>query len=247
LENEKNLYTWNASLFYKNMHKILILILGLIIPLSFVHAIKPIPTNTVKITNPDKSTTTITLPLALTGKALETVNTYIKDLIPEDVKTPYIPNSEFILDTANYEYQFDVEKLYSNTQFTSIKLTYYGFTGGAHGNTSYIGLVIDNTTGKIYELKDFFQVNKLVRRLSPIWQKQIQKEFKESEDTILSEVDLEWIREGTDSADDYSSFALTDKELIIYGQPYQHTAYAYGTFDLNYRLTLLRTLRVMQK
>lgn len=81
------------------------------------------------------------------------------------------------MDTANYEYDFTVKQLYTNNQFTSVLLTYYNYTGGAHGNTSYIGLVIDNITGKIYALKDFYQTDKLVKKLSPIWQKRIQKEM----------------------------------------------------------------------
>jgi hypothetical protein len=52
-----------------------------------------------------------------------------------------------------------------------------------------------------------------------------------------------WIKDGTTDIQNYQWFSLTDKELIIYGQQYQHAAYFYGTFDFKYPLALLRKVK----
>ena len=52
-----------------------------------------------------------------------------------------------------------------------------------------------------------------------------------------------WIKDGTTDIQNYQWFNITEKDLIIYGQQYQHAAYVYGTFDLKYPLALLRKLK----
>lgn len=62
------------------MYKIIILIVGLVISYTSVHAEKVNPSRVIstEVTNTDRSITRIGLPGSLTGKVLETVNTYIK-------------------------------------------------------------------------------------------------------------------------------------------------------------------------
>jgi Protein of unknown function (DUF3298) len=80
-------------------------------------------------------------------------------------------------------------------------------------------------------------------RLSPIWQQQILSRLRSTLATPLTIDEKNWVRDGTRGIDQYQSFVITDKILIIYGQQYQHNAYAYGTQTLIYPLYRLADIR----
>ena len=132
---------------------------------------------------------------------------------------------------SNWEHTITVKKIYSDEKITSLLISTYEYTGGAHGSSSRIGLVIDNATGKKLSLSDLYNTKKLTMRLSPIWQKQIISNLKRNTGKLTTD-DRKWIREGTVDIQNYQSFVLTPKMLIVYGQEYQHNAYAYGTQTL---------------
>lgn len=52
-----------------------------------------------------------------------------------------------------------------------------------------------------------------------------------------------WIRDGTTDILHYQSFILTDRVLVVFGQQYQHNAYAYGMQTLTYPLARLTNMR----
>ena len=110
--------------------------------------------------------------------------------------------------------------------------------------SSRVGLVIDNTTGKLLSLKDFYNTGKLVRKLSPVWQLQIRAKLAEKLGQKLTPTDKEWIRQGTLAREQYESFVLTEKSIIIYGQDYQHAPRAYGTFTLVYPRKSLESIEI---
>lgn len=140
-------------------------------------------------------------------------------------------DTESSIDTSNWEHTITVKKIFSDEKITSLVIHTYEYTGGAHGSSSRIGLVIDNATGKKLSLSDLYDTKKLTMRLSPIWQKQIISNLKKNIEKLTTD-DRKWIREGTVDIQNYQSFVLTPKMLIIYGQEYQHNAYAYGTQTL---------------
>jgi len=52
-----------------------------------------------------------------------------------------------------------------------------------------------------------------------------------------------WIRDGTTDITHYQSFILTDRVLVVFGQQYQHNAYAFGMQTLTYPLARLTNMR----
>jgi hypothetical protein len=149
-------------------------------------------------------------------------------------------------DPHNWEYDIAVKKIYSDEYITSLLMTTYQYTGGAHGSSSRIGLVVDNKTGKFLTLKDFYNTQKLVRKLSPVWQLQIRAKLATALGQPLTPTDKEWIRQGTLAREQYESFVLTKTSLIVYGQDYQHAAHAYGTFTLVYPRKALGSIEVQK-
>lgn len=208
----------------------------LLISLSFF-----LPAYSAEYTNSDGSITTITLPEWLSEVVSKTLDKEIQERLPTandtdsqlTVQAMRMVSSDTGItnNPTNWEHTITVKKIYSDEKITSLVIHTYEYTGGAHGSSSRIGLVIDNTTGKKLSLSDLYDTKKLTMRLSPIWQKQIISNLKKNTGKLTTD-DRKWIREGTVDIQNYQSFVLTPKMLIVYGQEYQHNAYAYGTQTL---------------
>jgi hypothetical protein len=138
------------------------------------------------------------------------------------------------MDTENWEHTIRVQKIYGDNKITSVLITSYEYTGGAHGSMARIGLVIDTLTGKKLNIGDFYDTNKLSKVLGPIWQKQINTRLATTMQSKLSSDDKKWIHDGVTDIQQYQSFILTPRVIIVYGQQYQHNAYAYGMQTLLY-------------
>ena len=65
-------------------------------------------------------------------------------------------NTQFPDTTGPWEVQIDGEVLVSNPELTSISITSYANTGGAHGNTSINFLNFNSVTGEKLPLEDLF-------------------------------------------------------------------------------------------
>ncbi len=186
----------------------------------------------------------LSIPQDLSHTVIKTLNDEIEKILPTENSgtseniAKAIPtmsvHSENIIDTTHWEHTVTVKKIYSDTKITSLLMTTYEYMGWAHGSTSHIGLVIDNDTGKRLTLGDFYVTKKLTMRLSLIWQRQIVKRLEQMMGKKLTWEEKNWIRDGSNDISNYQSFVITPKMLIIYGQEYQHNAYAYGTQTLNY-------------
>jgi hypothetical protein len=170
-----------------------------------------------------------------------TIDEFISHLIPNNVAM--LRNLGKEDRGIQYEYTITVEKVYQDEKYTSVILHFSSYTGGANGTYSRLGIVLDTQTGKRIYIEDIFSAKKLVYRLSPVWQKSIQKYIYTKKGVGLTHDEKTWIKDGTTDIQNYQWFSLTDKELIIYGQQYQHAAYFYGTFDLKYPLALLRKVK----
>ena len=135
---------------------------------------------------------------------------------------------------VSWSYQFELtgSVLLNRSDLLTVDLSYYAFTGGAHGNSHTEYFVFDTRTGKRLGLNDVFaedfeeRLNTLIdsryrqmRGLSPA-------ERLDGEKGILFE---NYIRFN-------SNFALTDKGVAFFYNQYEIAAYAYGTtkIDLPY-------------
>ena len=144
----------------------------------------------------------------------------------------YSELNDKIPESGNWEYTLKIKKVYSDESITSLLITQYEYMGWAHGSTSRLGLVLDTKTWKEIDISDIYNGQKLARRLSPIWQKQIRYTLEQSLGAKLTQDEKNWIRDGSNDIQQYQSYSITPKLLIIYGQEYQHNAYAYGTQTL---------------
>lgn len=205
-----------------------------------------IPWYAIEYTHPDGSHISITLPEWLPGVVEKTVRDKIRTLLPSDILNNTLSVDTTVtgvsMDSKNWEHTIVVEKIYTDESITSILITSYEYTGGAHGSTARIGLVMDTTTGQKITLDDLYNTKKLTRRLSPIWQQQIMNRVKQSIWKKLSSDDKKWIHDGATDIQQYQSFVITPRTLIVYGQQYQHNAYAYGMQTLLYPRAKLRDI-----
>lgn len=156
----------------------------------------------------------------------------IQNILPQVIIQTTNPGEN--IDTKNWEHTIAVEKIYTDASYTSVLITSYEYTGGAHGSTARIGLVFDTKTGKKLTLNDLYDTKKLTRKLSPIWQNRITIQLKQSLGKSLTKDEKNWIHDGSTDIQQYQSFVITPRTLIIYGQQYQHNAYAYGMQTLVY-------------
>ena len=141
-----------------------------------------VPGYALEYTHNDGSHVSINIPDSLTGAVRQTIESRIQEFLPPNttntaIGLPVIDTDsldlETIIETANWEHTIHVRSIYSDSTITSVLITSYEYTGGAHGSLARIGLVMDSKTGKQLTLADFYNTTKLTRKLSPIWQKQI--------------------------------------------------------------------------
>lgn len=185
----------------------------------------------------DGSEVHITRPTGLTSGIDIILDTAIAKYLPEDAL--FLVSSDMSGTTADprtWEYTINIQKLYEDDSIISLLMTTYRYTGGAHGNSARQGIVVDKHTLKQISLTDIYQPRPLVYRLGPIWRAQILSKLLASYGSIASS-DRIWVREGTVDAFQYQSFTLTDRFITIYGQEYQHNAYASGVQTLRIPLT----------
>ena len=180
------------------------------------------PLYALEYTHNDGTNISVTIPSTINAATQRTIESEIRKIFPQKTTSEIIDitrldsdylDLENILETAHWIHTIEVKNIYSDKSITSVLLTSYEYTGGAHGTTTRIGLVMDTKTGK---------------KLSPIWDKQIAIRLKKMIRKDLSIDEKKWIHDGTRDIEQYQSFTITPRVLTIYGQQYQHNAYAYG-------------------
>ncbi|QZY53950.1 DUF3298 and DUF4163 domain-containing protein [Crassaminicella profunda] len=143
-------------------------------------------------------------------------------------------------DAKKYDYEMrpysvyvDFEEKKNEQDLLSIYITYYEYTGGAHGMHNDITYNIDLKTGKLIELKDLFKENY-------DYEKVINEKIKEQIDRInkpsgenSSEDDYIYYQ-GFEGIRKDHSFYLKDNKLGIYFGLYEIAPYAAGipTFEI---------------
>ncbi len=132
---------------------------------------------------------------------------------------------------VNWPYQFELDGsvLLNRPGLVSLDLSFYAFTGGAHGNSHTENFVFNTATGKRLGLNDVFvtgfeaPLNKLIdsrfrkmRGLSPA-------ERLDGEQGMLFENSIRF----------NDNLALTDKGIRFHYNPYEIAAYAFGSTVVN--------------
>lgn len=110
--------------------------------------------------------------------------------------------------------------LKNSDKILSIKINYYQYTGGAHGNPYSLSYNIDLTTGKDLELVDFLQKqNMSLKDVEAVIKSEIENQpeiFFQSNDYSFQEL----------AADQF--YYLEEDKIVIYFQPYAIAPYSSG-------------------
>lgn len=122
----------------------------------------------------------------------------------------------------------------------SIYVTYYQYTGGAHGMHNDIAYNVHLKTGKLIELKDLFKEDVDYKKIIDSKIKEQIKALNEDEKNFLvksgqKEEDFYPVYEGFDGISENQSCYLTDDKLGIYFGLYEIAPYAAGvpTFEIS--------------
>lgn len=112
---------------------------------------------------------------------------------------------------------------FANENIVSISFLLSEYTGGAHGNFATETLNFDLKSGKEIKLADLFQPGaKYLKKLSDYSINDLKTRLGEMSDE-------EWIKNGaSENAENFGSWNLTKKGLMINFDPYQVAAYAAG-------------------
>jgi hypothetical protein len=201
-----------------------------------------VPTYGSTYTHSDGSKVSIKIDMRITGTTKSVVDKEIEKILPK-IELPTIEDQLYIniekdttqkIDTINWEHSIEVKMIHQDKHITSLLINSYEYTGWAHGSMSRNGIVIDNTTGNVISLNNLYNTDKFVKKLAPIWKNKIINSLEKNTESTLWNDEIKWIEEWTETINQYSSFVITPKWLIVYWQQYQHNAYAYGMQTLYY-------------
>ncbi len=122
--------------------------------------------------------------------------------------------------TLNLQYSYDFKyEIFDYKNLKSVLLTSWSYTGGAHGNTLLFSYCFDKTTQKFLTASEASGIP-----LSQIALR-TRMQLAENPDVFMDD----WFMEGTDPLDEnYDTFVMTDKGLIVYFEPYRIAPYAAG-------------------
>ncbi len=133
--------------------------------------------------------------------------------------------SDFSPAPGPYEMDITYQQFSHSDAITSLVLTTYQFTGGAHGNTTYQTYTFDLQSGTVIALDDLFtDTSAALALIDPIVEADITQKIG------ADAIDADWLKQGTGTnPDNYRSFALDGDNLVFYFPPYQVAFYAAGT------------------
>lgn len=146
--------------------------------------------------------------------------------------TDYI--SEFPPDWV-FSFETDFRVTLNNTDFLSLVLDYYEYTGGAHGNYYSIGYNIRLSDGEILTLKDILKPNSL-QALSEFCVEEILNMFDAN-----SLNDAGFFEDDLDISDD-QDFYITPDALVIQFDPYEVAPFAMGSIEVKLKLSQIKNI-----
>ncbi len=152
-------------------------------------------------------------------RAMEGVASFRKDMMALTAEDLKWTKESGMSNTSEVSYNVT----YADNEVISVSFGNYYFTGGAHPNSVSFALTFDLKTGRELTLGDLFKPeSKYLQVLSSYCVKQLQKELSDMTDD-------DWIKNGAGpNAENYKSWNLTKKGLIVNFDSYQVAAYAAG-------------------
>ena len=166
------------------------------------------------------------------NRVMKTVNEFRKGMLEqtaEDLK--YLPK-----DINNYiEISYDVEA--ANNDFISLSFGDSEFTGGAHPNHASFTVNYDLKNNRELKLADLFKPNaNYLKVISDYAINDLKKQLTDMSDD-------EWIKTGAGATtENYQSWNITDKSLLINFDPYQVAAYAAGSQEVLIPYSALKSI-----
>jgi len=153
-------------------------------------------------------------------------------LIEDDALTLYESNKEdgFIYPPEIHNVQFDVMR--NDSEYLSLYLTYYSYTGGAHGMHYDVAYNFDLQSGNRVYLKDLFKTEtdyvSLINR-------ELHTQIDNIQETFIDKNGEGWVPYmGFDTIAEDQHFYLTQDSLVIFFDLYEIAPYASGipTFEI---------------
>lgn len=142
--------------------------------------------------------------------------------------------SEFPPDWV-FSFESDFRVTFNSSDFLSIVLDYYEFTGGAHGNYYSVGYNIRTSDGEVLTLPDILKPNSL-EALSEFVSEEILNMFDVNS---LNEAGL--FEDELNISDD-QDFYIIPNALVIQFDPYEIAPYAMGSIDVEIPFTKIKNL-----
>ncbi len=142
------------------------------------------------------------------------ISAFTKELV-KDFRS--ITGDVRISENWSSEMQVSYEEYFAEFGLVTVVFNIYQFTGGAHGNTFIKSITVDTENSKLVHLKDVISLESFKKL-----QETIRNRLKEKLDFD------DFIDDGTAKWNDFSSFAVTDSDIIFWFSPYQVAPYVYG-------------------
>lgn len=139
-------------------------------------------------------------------------------------------SQEYDLPIYPYQASTDYQVHYNKNNLLSLTITYYEYTGGAHGNYVKEAFNINLRTGKKFSLADLLGKNNSYQKTI---NKEIQEEIKEHQELYFAD-DVQNLK----ALSKDSNFYLQDNDLVIYFQIYEIAPYSTGTPEFKIPLKL---------
>lgn len=131
-----------------------------------------------------------------------------------------------------YQAYLEYEITYNKDNILSIPLTYYSYTGGAHGMTNIVSRNINLKTGKDIAIKDMFKegVN-----YKDIIKQEVIKQIK-----LQPEIYFEDAIKTVEESNEEFSFYIEDGNIVVYYSLYSIAPYASGIREFKIPLEIFK-------
>ena len=169
----------------------------------------------------------------LFGDTLETNETFT-----EGFEKGYAQYSAEKPEHQSWEMTLGLTPLSSTSKLFSLGVSFYSFTGGAHGNYGTLNLIFDIHTGDQITFGDIVSRENL-SALTKLGEEQFRMDKEIAPDSSLHDAGY-WF-----DKDEFvlcSNVGLTDSSLVFYYSPYEIAPYALGATTLEIPLTKCQSL-----
>ncbi|MCT4592839.1 MAG: DUF3298 domain-containing protein [Anaeromicrobium sp.] len=165
-----------------------------------------------------------------------------RDKMYEDGKAAMEESEKIGYTQRPYVANVTFDEKYNRGNLLSIYITYYTYTGGAHGNHEDVAYNVDLNNGKILKLKDIFKNDNDYKK---IINDEINKQIKDIHEQAKAEgisrgekvEDIYLPYEGFESIRDDQGFYFKDDSLVIYFGLYEIGPYAAGIVEFPIKIS----------